>query len=74
MRSVVIDTLCCVFGMPLVVAVSMQSHLVAEFFAPTLAFRCDVIDLDTIVFSKEEFAPSAFSLLFLEQFSKRRLC
>ncbi len=60
--------------MPLVMAVSVKSQLVAEFFSATFTFRSDVIDLDEILVPKEKFAPSAFSLLFLEQSSKRRLC
>ena len=65
MRSVVTDTLRFVFGMPLVVAVSMQSTLVAEFFTTTLTFWGDMIDFYLILLPKEKFTPSAFSLLFL---------
>ena len=74
MRSVVSDTLCFVFGMPLVVTMTVKSKLVAEFLTATFTFRRDMVNLDEIVFSEEEFTPSAFSLLFLKQLSKRRLC
>ncbi len=69
MRSAVSDTLCFVFGVPLVVTVSMKGQLVAEFFTTTLTFRSDMINLYLIFIPKEKFTPSAFSLLFLEQFS-----
>ncbi len=56
--------------MPLVVAVSVKGQLVAEFLTATLAFWGDVINFNLILVPEEEFTPSAFSLLFLEQFSK----
>ena len=65
MRSVVTDTLRFVFGMPLVVAVSVKSTLVAEFFTATLTFWGDMIDFYLILLPKEQFTPAAFSLLFL---------
>ena len=65
MWSVVIDTLRHAFRMPLVVAVSVKCHFVAHFFTATLTFRGDVIHLNLIFVSKEQFTPSAFSLLFL---------
>jgi len=65
MRSVVTDTLRFVFGMPLVVAVSVKSTLVAEFFTAALTFWGDMIAFYLILLPKEQFAPSAFSLLFL---------
>jgi len=65
MQSVVIDTLCFVFGMPLVMAVSVKGHFVAEFFSATLTFRSEMINFYVIILSKEKFTPSAFSLLFL---------
>ena len=55
--------------MPLVVAMSVKSELVAEFFTAALAFWSDMINLYLILIPKEKFTPSAFSLLFLEQFS-----
>jgi tRNA uridine 5-carbamoylmethylation protein Kti12 len=66
MWSVVIDTLCFVFGMPLVVTVSVKGNLVAEFFTTALTFRSDMIDLDVIFPLQEQSTPSAFSLLFLK--------
>ncbi len=56
--------------MPLVVAVSVKGQLVAEFLPATFAFRGDVINFNLILVPEEKFTPSAFSLLFLEQFSK----
>ena len=60
--------------MPLVVAMSVKGKLIAEFFSTPLTLGSDMIDLDEIVVPKGEFTPSAFSLLFLKQFSERRLC
>jgi len=51
--------------MPLIVAVSVNRALVAHFFTATLTFRGDVINLNLIFIPKEQFTPSAFSLLFL---------
>ncbi len=65
MRSFVIDTLRHAFRMPLIVAVSVNRALVAHFFTATLTFRGDVINLNLIFIPKEQFTPSAFSLLFL---------
>ena len=69
MRSVVSDTFRFVFGVPLVVAVSVKGQLVAQFLTAPFTFRGDMIDLDLIFLSKEEFTPAAFPLLFLEQSS-----
>ncbi len=55
--------------MPLVVAMSVQSELVAEFFTATFPFWGDMIDFDLVLIPEEKFTPAAFSLLFLEQFS-----
>ena len=65
MRSIVTDTLCCLFGMPLVVAVSVKSTLVTEFFSTSLTLRSDMINLYLVLIPEVEFTPSAFSLLFL---------
>jgi hypothetical protein len=62
-----------VFGMPLVVTMSVKGTLVAAFFTAALAFWGDMINFDLILLPEEKFTPSAFSLLFLEQFSKRGL-
>jgi hypothetical protein len=59
-----------VFGMLLVVAMSVKSELVAEFFTATFPFWGDMIYFDLVLLPKEKFTPSAFCLLFLEQFSK----
>ena len=72
MQSVVTDTFRFVFGMPLVVAVTVQSTFVAEFFITTCTFWGDMIDFYLICLSKEQFTPSAFALLFLQQFTQRR--
>jgi len=52
---------------------SVKGKLVAEFFTAALAFWGDMINFDLILLPEEKFTPSAFSLLFLEQFSKRGL-
>src|SRR5712692_3885193 len=57
-----------VFGMPLVVTMSVKGKLVAEFFIAALAFWGDMINFDLILLPEEKFTPSAFSLLFLEPF------
>ena len=62
-----------VFGMPLVMTMPVKGKLVAEFFTATFAFWGDMINFDLIFIAEEKFTPSAFSLLFLEQFSKRGL-
>ena len=59
--------------MPLVVTMAVKRKLVAEFFTTSFTFRGDMVDLYLIFISKEKFTPSAFSLLFLEQFSQCRL-
>jgi hypothetical protein len=59
--------------MPLVVTMSVKGKLVAEFFTAALTFWGDMINFDLILLPEEKFTPSAFSLLFLEQFSKRGL-
>ena len=56
--------------MPLVVAMSVKSELVAEFLTAPFSFWGDMINFDLVLFPKEKFTPLAFSLLFLEQFSK----
>jgi hypothetical protein len=59
-----------VFGMSLVVAVSVKGKLVAEFLTATFIFWGDVINFNLILVPEKKFTPAAFSLLFLEQFSK----
>ena len=65
MRSVVTDTLCFVFGMPLVVAVPVKGPFVTEFFPTALTFWGNMIDFYLILLPKEQFTPAAFALLFL---------
>jgi hypothetical protein len=60
--------------MPLVMAMSVKRSLVTEFFTTALTFWGEMINFYLIFIPEEEFAPSAFSLLFLKEFSKRRLC
>jgi len=73
-RSIVIDTLRSVLSMPLVMAVTMNSQLVAEFLASTDTLRDEVIDFDTISIAKEEMTPAALPLLILQQSSAHCLC
>ena len=56
--------------MPLVMTMPVKCPFVTEFFTATLAFWDDMINFYLILLPKEKFTPSAFSLLFLEQFSK----
>ena len=60
--------------MPLVVAVSVKSVFVAEFFSSTFAPGEKVIHFNELPLPKEESTPPTFSLLFLKQFSKRCCC
>ena len=53
-----------VFGMPLVVTMSMKGTLVAEFFTTAFTFRGDMVDLYVIFLPEVKFTPAAFSLLF----------
>ena len=57
--------------MPLIMAVPMKRTFVAEFIPAACAFGNDVIDLYVILICEEEFTPTAFPLLFLEQFAQR---
>jgi len=65
LRSIVIDTLRCVFRVPLVVTMAVKRKLVAEFFTTAFTFRGDMVNLDLISILEEKFTPPAFSLLFL---------
>jgi hypothetical protein len=56
--------------MPLVMTVSVKGQLIAEFFTAPFAFWGDVINFNLILIPEEKVTPAAFSLLFLEQFSK----
>ena len=56
--------------MPLIVAVPMKRPLVAEFVPSACAFGNHVIDLNVILIREEEFTPTTFSLLFLEEFAQ----
>jgi hypothetical protein len=74
LRSIVIETLLCVFRVPLVVTMSGKSTFVAEFFTTAFTFRGDMVNLDLITVLEEKFTPSAFSLLLLSQFSQCGFC
>src|SRR5215469_11346122 len=65
LRSIVIDTLCFVFHVPLVMAMAVERELVAEFFSTTLTLRGDMINFYLILTSEEQSTPAAFPLLFL---------
>jgi len=54
-----------VFGMPLIMTVSVKCTFVTEFFTSALAFWGDMINVYVILISEEKITPSAFSLLFL---------
>ncbi len=56
--------------MTLIVAVSMESEKIAGFICPSFTPWSDVVDLDQIALLKQQFAPTAFSLLFVEQGSQ----
>ncbi len=56
--------------MTLIVAMSVESEKIAGVICPSFTPRCDVVDLDQIALLKEQFAPTAFSLLFVEQGSQ----
>ena len=56
--------------MALIVAMSMESEEIAGVVCPSFTPRSDVVDLDQIALLKEQFAPTAFSLLFVEQGSQ----
>jgi hypothetical protein len=60
--------------MPLVVTMAVKRKLVAQFFTTSFTFRGDMVNFYLITIPEEKSAPAAFSLLFLEQFSKGRLC
>ena len=56
--------------MPLIMTVPMKRTFVAEFVPSACAFGNDVIDLYVILIFEEESTPTAFSLLFLEEFAQ----
>jgi hypothetical protein len=58
-----VDTPC----VSLIMAMSMQCKLVAQFLSSALAARGDVINLDDVSVSKEQLTPSAFSSLLLKE-------
>jgi hypothetical protein len=54
-----------VFGMPLIMTMSVKRTFVTEFFTSALAFWGDMINVYVILISEEKITPSTFSLLFL---------
>ena len=56
--------------MTLIVAMAMEGEEITEFICPSFTPRGDVVDLDQIALLKQQFAPTAFSLLFVEQGSQ----
>src|SRR5258708_28293462 len=64
LRFIVIDTLRCVFRVPLVVTMAAKRQLVAELFTTTFTFRGDMVHPDFISIFLEQFTPPAFFLLF----------
>jgi hypothetical protein len=53
--------------MPLVVAVSMESHEVTQFVASFLILWGNMVDFHTVSVSEGQFTPATFSLLLLEE-------
>jgi hypothetical protein len=49
-------------------AMTMESHLVTQFFSSATVFRGDMIDLNGVSILEEQFTPSALPLLFLQEF------
>ena len=56
--------------MPLIMTVPMKRTFVAEFVPSACAFGNEVIDLYVILIFEEELTPTAFPLLFLEEFAQ----
>ncbi len=54
-------------GVTLIVAVPMERKFVTEFLPTTLTFGGDVVYLNHVSILKEQSAPAAFPLLFLEE-------
>ena len=55
-----------IFRVPRIMAMSVESEFVAQFFSASLAFGRDVIYFYEIFWSKEEFTPPASPLLLLK--------
>ncbi|SRR5258707_10813730 len=55
------------FGVSLIMAMSVQQALVAEFFSSTFTLGCDVIDFNDIGVLKEQPTPTTFPLLFAQE-------
>src|SRR5690554_3623809 len=64
-----VDTPC----VSLIMAMSMQCKLVAQFLSSALVARGDVINLDAVSVLEEQFTPSAFSSLLLKELSQRSI-
>ena len=58
-------------GVTLVVAMVMENTFVAQFFPAAEAFGGDVVYLNHVSILKEQSAPAAFSVLFLEELPQR---
>ena len=56
--------------MTLIVTMSMESEEIARVICPTFPPRSDVVDLNQIALLKEQFAPTTFPLLLVEQGSQ----
>jgi hypothetical protein len=61
-----------VFRVPLIVTVTVEREYIAQFLCAAFTSGRDVIYFNKIFFPKVKSAPSAFSLLFLKQFSYGR--
>src|SRR5712692_9046558 len=60
--------------MSLIVAMPMESELVAEFFSTSLTFRGDVIDFNLIFLTEHQFTPSTLALLLVKQYRECPPC
>jgi hypothetical protein len=56
----------CKFGVTLIVAMSMEEHLVAQVVVVAVSIK--VIDFKNISIGEVQFAPAAFPLLLLQEF------
>jgi len=66
-RVLVMDTDLGISCMPLIVAVSMESHEVTQFVASSLILWGNMVDFHTVSVSESQFTPATFSLLLLEE-------
>ena len=56
--------------MSLIVAMAVESELVAQFLPSTLTFWSDMVYFDLISFAEHQITPSTLALLLVEQHSQ----